>query len=61
MAQMACALEQADIIMRHPAGERVRLYAPFVSAGTPGGHWDGRYLLRDPRAYEALGNWMRQA
>jgi hypothetical protein len=61
LAQMACAIEQAEIIMRHPAGERVRMYAPFVSAGTPGGHWDARYLLQNEAAYAALGQWMAQA
>jgi hypothetical protein len=58
---MACAIEQADIIMHSAAGERIAMYAPFVSTGTPGGHWDARYLLTDPRAYEALGVWMAQA
>jgi hypothetical protein len=60
LAQMACAIEQADIIMRHPAGGRVMMYAPFISVGTPGGQWDERYLLTDPAAYEALGEWMAQ-
>jgi hypothetical protein len=59
LAQMACAIEQAEIVMRHPAGDRVRMYAPFVSAGTPGGHWDARYLLTNEASYAMLGDWMR--
>jgi hypothetical protein len=62
MAQMACAIEQADIIMRHPAGERVRMYAPFINLGDPGDPpaWDSRYIIRNEAAYHLLGQWLSQ-
>jgi hypothetical protein len=58
LAQMRCAIEQAEIVMRHPAGERVRMYAPFISCGDPTA-WPAAYLIKDERAYRLLGEWIR--
>lgn len=58
--QMRCAIEQCDIIMASKENERVRMYAPFVSAGSPSGAWDARYLIKSPEAYSLLASWMSQ-
>jgi hypothetical protein len=42
------------------AGERVEGFTPFVSNGTPNGHWDAGYLLRDPACYALLGEFMME-
>lgn len=58
VAQMRCAIEQVEIILHHPAGGRVAMYAPFTSAGTPDGSWPEGYLLTDERAYLMLGQYL---
>lgn len=39
-------------------GGRVECVAPFVSNGTPNGHWEAGKLIRDPAAYVLIAEFM---
>lgn len=59
VAQMRCAIDEADIIMAGECKDRVRMLCPFISTGFVNGSWDKKYIIRDPAAYTLLGEWMQ--
>jgi hypothetical protein len=56
--KMRMYMHMFDMLAGHRLGERIRLFCPFVSNGTPNGQWDARFLLDDPQCYQELGTWM---
>jgi hypothetical protein len=56
--KMRAYLSMADMLIAHPLGERIAMFCPFVSNGTPNGQWDEHFLLDDPECYTLLGAWM---
>ena len=45
--------------MGRALGERVEMYSPFVSNGTPN-HWPAQYLMRSPGSYELVRMHMEE-
>lgn len=68
LEKMSAYIDMAEILLsvqsdgkQHPLGRRVNLLCPFVSNGSPGDPpaWSPGFLIRDPKAYELLGQWIR--
>lgn len=59
--KMRAYIDQAQMLMRHRLGRRVRMLCFFIANGNPGWPpaWDPRYLITEPAAYRLLGDWMR--
>jgi hypothetical protein len=59
--KMRAYIDMAEILLHNRGlGSRVNFLCPFVSSGDPGNPpaWSPGFLIRDPRAYEVLGQWM---
>ena len=59
--KMRAYIEMGEILLHNRGlGSRVNFLCPFVSNGDPGNppSWSPGFLIRDPRAYEVLGQWI---
>jgi hypothetical protein len=58
--KMRSYIEMAQLLVTEQIGQRVLLFCPFVSNGSPGNPpaWSPGYLLSDPQCYVELGQWM---
>lgn len=59
--RMRAYIEIADMLLTHRLGNRVEMLCPFISGGDPGNPpvWPAGFLMKDIRAYQLLGAWMR--